>query len=54
MSWMLLIVLTLVLANLAVAVKSAREEVPVRTESDEERLSRAVADRRASEGSSAR
>lgn len=48
MSWMLLIITALVLANLAVALKSARQ-VPVRSDSEEERLRRAVAERRAAE-----
>lgn len=46
MSWMLVIVAALVLANVAVAVRSTRR-APART--DEERLRQAVASQRAQE-----
>ncbi|MBW3561318.1 MAG: hypothetical protein KY437_02360 [Actinobacteria bacterium] len=48
MSWILLIITALVLANLAAAFKSA-SRVPVRLDTEEERLRRAVAERRAAE-----
>ena len=46
MSWILLIITALVLANLAAAFKST-SQVTVRPETEEERLRRAVAGRRA-------
>ena len=48
MSWMLLIITALVLANLAAAFKSTAQ-VTVRPDTEEERLRRAVAERRAAE-----